>query len=121
MTDPTALDLARAYHAAWSTGDFAAATQLLADDLVVEVPINEYPTPESFAAAVAAFAGMTTSVRLLSALGAGDEAMLLYDMDVVGLGTLRVVEHFTVAQGVIVRLRQIHDTHALRATGAAAA
>ena len=61
------------------------------------------------------------SVRLPSALGAGDEAMLLYDIDVGGLGTMRVVEHFTVAQGVIVRLRQIHDTHALRAAGAAAA
>lgn len=120
MTDRSALDIARAYHAAWSTGDFTAATQLLADDLAVEVPINEYPTKESFAAALAAFAGMTSSVRVLSELGDGSEAMMLYDMSVDGLGTLRVAEHFTVADGAIVRLRQIHDTHALRAAGVGA-
>jgi hypothetical protein len=44
----------------------------------------------------------------------GDEAMQLYDLDVDGLGTMRVVEHFTVGDGVITRLRQIHDTAALR-------
>ena len=44
----------------------------------------------------------------------GDEAMVLYDVDVVGLGELLVVEHFTVSDGVIVRLRQIHDTAAIR-------
>jgi uncharacterized protein YndB with AHSA1/START domain len=43
--------------------------------------------------------------------------MILYDMDVQGLGTMRVVEHFTVSDGKIVRLRQIHDTAALRAAG----
>jgi uncharacterized protein YndB with AHSA1/START domain len=44
----------------------------------------------------------------------GDEAMLLYDMDVEGIGNLRVVEHFTVRNGRIVRLRQVHDTEPIR-------
>jgi hypothetical protein len=33
------------------------------------------------------------------------------------IGVLRVVEHFTVSDGYITRIRQIHDTAALRATG----
>jgi hypothetical protein len=37
-----------------------------------------------------------------------------------GLGQLRVAEHFAIAGGKIVRLRQIHDTAALRETGFAA-
>jgi ketosteroid isomerase-like protein len=32
-------------------------------------------------------------------------------------GMLRVAEHFTVADGKITRIRQIHDTAALRAAG----
>jgi hypothetical protein len=43
--------------------------------------------------------------------------MLLYDMDVAGLGMLRVAEHFTVRDGKIVRIRQVHDTAALREAG----
>ena len=43
--------------------------------------------------------------------------MLLYDMDVERIGTLRVCEHFTVTDGLITRIRQVHDTTALRAAG----
>ena len=50
-------------------------------------------------------------------MSAGKEGMLLYDMDVPHLGTLRVAEHFTVENGKITRIRQIHDTAALRAAG----
>lgn len=49
----------------------------------------------------------------------GDEAMLLYDMDVDQLGKMRIAEHFTVADGRTTRIRQIHDTAALRAAGLA--
>ncbi len=115
----SALTTAREYHDAWTSGDFDRAAALLASDLAVEVPINEYPTPDAFAEAVRGFGSLADRVDLLSALGDGDEAMLLYDMDVQGVGEMRVVEHFTVAGGKIVRLRQIHDTAALRAAGIA--
>lgn len=59
----------------------------------------------------------TTKTELLAAMSAGEEGMLLYEMDVQGLGTLRVAEHFTVDDGKITRIRQIHDTAALSAAG----
>jgi hypothetical protein len=96
-----------------------AAIRLLAPDLEAEVPINEYPTKESFAEALVGFGGLVRSVELLSELSADVEAMLLYDMDVEGLGNLRIAEHFTVEDGQITRIRQIHDTAALRAAGLA--
>ena len=77
----------------------------------------DYPTTESFAAALKSFGSMSTRADLLAAMSAGDEGMLLYDMDVPGLGTLRVAEHFAVQDGKIVRIRQIHDTAAMRAAG----
>jgi ketosteroid isomerase-like protein len=109
----------RAYHDAWTSKDFATATALLGDDLAVEVPVNEYPTAESFAAALAGFGSMVTSVDLLAAMSDGDEAILLYDLTAGPVGSLRVAEHFTVADGKIVRIRQIHDTAPVRAAGLA--
>ncbi len=94
-----ALSVARAYHDAWTSRRFDEAVALLASELEVEVPINEYPTTESFATAP------------------GTKATLLYDMQVQGLGELRIAEHFTVEDGKIARIRQIHDTAALREAG----
>jgi uncharacterized protein YciI/ketosteroid isomerase-like protein len=112
-----ALSVVRAYHDAWTSKRFDQAAALLADELEVEVPINEYPTTESFAKALEAFGSMVERVHLLSRMSAGDEVMLLYDIDVQGLGTMRIAEHFTVKDGKIARIRQIHDTAALRAAG----
>jgi ketosteroid isomerase-like protein len=109
----------RAYHDAWTTKDFARAAALLADTLVVEVPVNDYPTAESFAAALAAFGSMVTAVGLLAAMSDGNEAMLLYDLEARPVGKLRVAEHFTVEDGKITCLRQVHDTAAVRAAGLA--
>ena len=111
----------RAYHDAWTSKNFGEATALLADGLTVEVPVNEYPTAESFAGALQGFGSMVTSVDLLAAMSDGDEGMLLYDLTAGPVGTLRVAEHFTVADGKIIRIRQIHDTAPVRAAGLAGA
>jgi hypothetical protein len=117
MTTTTTLATVRAYHDGWTRKQFDRAIGLLAADLTVEVPINDYSTTDSFAKAVVAFGAMTRSVELLAEFASGDEAMLLYDMDVEGLGRMRVAEHFTVAGGRIRRIRQIHDTYQLRIAG----
>ena len=104
-----------AYHRGWTGKQFDDSIRLLAPELCVEVPINDYPTRELFARARVGFGAMVERVEVLAEFAEGDEAMLLYDMDVCGLGKMRVAEHFTVKGGRIVRLRQIHDTAALRA------
>ena len=117
MTTQDTAATIRAYYDAWTGGDFGRAAALLAPDLTVEVPVNEYPDAASFAAALQTFGSLATRAELLSAMSAGQEGMLLYDIDVPGLGTLRVAEHLTVGDGLITRIRQIHDTAALRAAG----
>lgn len=112
-----ALSVTRAYHRAWTGKKFAQAIDLLAANLCVEVPVNDYPTTESFAQALTAFGGMVKSVSMLGEFAQGNEAVLLYDMDVERLGSMRIAEHFTVVNGKIARIRQIHDTAALRAAG----
>jgi uncharacterized protein YndB with AHSA1/START domain/limonene-1,2-epoxide hydrolase len=119
MNTDDAMSVAREYHDAWTANDYERAGSLLADRLAVEVPINEYPTKASFAQALADFGSIVRHVELLSEMAADGEAMLLYDLDADGLGKMRVAEHFTVEGGKITRLRQIHDTAAVRAAGLA--
>ena len=109
--------VAREYFRSWTSRDFDRAIALLSSDLSVEVPINAYPTKQSFAEALVAFGGMVNAVVLLAEFSREGEAMLLYDMDVAQLGQLRIAEHFTIEEGAITRIRQIHDTAALRAAG----
>jgi ketosteroid isomerase-like protein len=116
MSEPKPLTVARAYHQAWSTRDLENVGRYLADDLVVEVPINTYAGKTDFLDAVQRTAQRTSKVRLLAELGGVDEAMLLYDMTL-PIGELRVAEHFTISGGKILKVRQIHDTAALRAAG----
>lgn len=115
-TDAT-LSVVRAYHNAWTSKNFDEAVRLLAADLQVEVPINNYPTKESFAKALTSFGGLVKKVVVLAEFAKENEAMLLYDMEVDQLGSMRIAEHFTVAGRSITRLRQIHDTAAIRAAG----
>lgn len=119
MPSTAAIDVARRYHAGWTSKDFEQAIDLLAPALEIEVPINDYPTKASFAQALRSFGALVTDVALLAELGDGDEAMLLYDLHAEPFGTLRVAEHFTVTAGTITRLRQIHDTAPIRAAGLA--
>lgn len=118
MSDSPALSVARAYHLAWTGGRFEEAAGYLAENLTVEVPINSYPTKASFIQAVRFTREMVSGIEVLSELGGDGEALVLYDM-ALPFGIMRVAEHFSVSDGRINRIRQIHDTHALRAAAAA--
>jgi hypothetical protein len=113
-TTTSPLDVAREYYTAWTTGDHGHVRTLLADDLVADVPINEYANGDEFAAAVQRFASLAERVELLSEFASGADALLVYDMHTEPLGVLRVAEQLTIAGGLIQRIRHIHDTAALR-------
>ena len=110
-----ALAVARAYHRAWSGGDIAAAASLLAPDLETDVPLNTYATKQEFVAALGAFGSQVRATRLVAELASGEQAVRIYDMTTEPHGTIRIAEHFTVADGLITRIRHVHDTAALRA------
>jgi SnoaL-like protein len=110
-----ARSIVRAYHNAWTSRDFGRAADLLASDLTIEVPINAYPTKDSFVQALTAFGGMVDRTDMLAEFASDDDALLLYDMHVGALGTIRIAEHFTVTGEKITRIRQIHDTAPIRA------
>lgn len=91
-TTEETLQLVRAYHRDWTSRNFEEAIRLLALDLKVEVPINDYPTRESFAKALIGFGRMVRSIDFLAEFAKGNEAMLLYNTDVDRLGKMRIAE-----------------------------
>jgi hypothetical protein len=111
------LEVVRRYHQAWTSKNFDDATRYLASNLETEVPLNSYDTTEEFVQALVGFGQLVETVDLLAEFSRGDEAMLLYDMVVEPIGTIRIAEHFTVADGRITRIRHVHDTAALREAG----
>jgi len=116
----TPLEVARGYHHAWTSRNIDAARGLLDPNLETDLPLNDYSGREEFATALAGFGSLVNQVELLAEFENGDEALLLYDLEVDGLGPLRIAEHFTVADGRITRIRMVNDTADLRKAGFAA-
>jgi hypothetical protein len=115
------LDVARAYHNAWTGGDADLASRYLADGLETDVPLNHYATKDEFLEAVRGVGQLVSDVQLLAEFGGRGEALLLYDLTMRPIGSLRVAEHFVVVDGRITFIRHVHDTAALRTAGFAEA
>jgi hypothetical protein len=109
------LRIAQEYHAAWTSGNLERARGYLAPGLETDVPINSYSNVGEWMDAVARTRSMVERVDVLAEYTNEADALLLYDM-IIGppIGTLRIAEQFTVADGRITRIRHVHDTHALR-------
>jgi len=120
MVDATPLEVARTYHRAWTSRNVDSARELLDPELETDLPLNHYAGREDFAAALAGFGAIVNRAELLAEFENGDEALLLYDLEVNGVGSLRIAEQFTVANGQITRIRMVNDTAELRKAGFAA-
>jgi hypothetical protein len=101
-------------------GTVDAARGLLDPKLETDLSLNDYASREDFAAALAGFGALVNGVELLAEFENGDDALLLYDLEVDGVGSLRIAEQFTVVEGRITRIRMVNDTAALRKAGFAA-
>jgi hypothetical protein len=118
MTPEETLEVARSYHRAWTTTkDFSAASNLLAESLETDLPVNTYAGKSAFVGAIRGFGESVSSVQLLSACAGPGEAVLIYELVMDRIGPLRIAEQFTVVEGKITFIRQVHDTATMRAAG----
>ncbi|GAB2867620.1 nuclear transport factor 2 family protein [Nocardioides pacificus] len=77
-SESAALETAVAYHRAWTGGDFDAAMELVAPDIVCHAPAGTLTGAEAFRAFMGPFAGMATSTQLHAAYGDAEHAVLVY-------------------------------------------
>lgn len=121
VAENEALAVARGYYRAWTGKEFAEAGRYLSESLRTEVPASRYGTKAEFLVALERFGQLITGVELLAEFGDGREAVLLYDLDMDPIGTLRMAEHLVVSGGQITLIRHVNDTAPLRAAGFAPA
>lgn len=114
-SDP--IELVRAFFDAWTNKDFSAAWPLIDDSIVVESPLARYEDSATFKSALTGLASQVSAVKLLAAMSSQDEAMMLYDLQIEGLGELRVFELSTVAEDKIKHVQQVYDSVEVRKAG----
>lgn len=108
----TTKTLAVTYFEAWTT-DCDAARLLMADDMTFEGSMNTYRGADAVLAPLKKFASMMKSARLLKVATEGDEAFMLYDVEM-PFGTLRTAEWVQFEKGKVKKTVLTYDTAELR-------
>lgn len=111
MTEPSspALDVAMAYHRAWTGHDFELAMTHVADDIVCDAPSGRLEGAAAFRAFMEPFTRIVTRSNLIAAFGDETTAVLMYDTATVPVPDAPGAECLTVRDGKIGRMRIVFD------------
>jgi ketosteroid isomerase-like protein len=108
-TSTAALDTALAYYRAWTGGDFDAAAQYVADDVICHAPAGLLHGADAFRGFMEPFSKILTRAQLLAAFGDEHTAVLVYDTDTAAVHNAPGAEHHTVDDGKITEIWVIFD------------
>jgi hypothetical protein len=115
MPEQSALDIATAFLDAFTAQDFGKAGTYLAERFTFDGPIAHYRSAEDFLAGSEAFAErIRPGWTKVAAFGDDHEAVLLYDLHLLSGATMRVADHYTVADARIQTETILWDTHGSR-------
>lgn len=104
-----ALDIALAYHRAWTSHDFDRAMTYIAEDIACRTPSGRLDGADAFRGFMGPFAQILTRSNLVAAFGDDEKAVLMYDADTVPVQDAPGAECLTVAAGRITHMRIIFD------------
>ena len=123
MTDDrgAALQVALAYHRAWTRGSFDDAMGYIADDIECLAPAGRLEGAGAFRGFMEPFAGMVIESRLLAAFGDEETAVVMYEAGTAAVREAPGAECLTVRNGRIVQLRIVFDRAPFDAARRAAA
>jgi len=121
MTNQQALDIALAYHEAWTSKDLERAMTYVADDVVCDAPAGRIEGAEAYRAFMGPFVQTLKRADLIAAFGDDTTAVVVYDTDTVPVQSAPGAECVTVEDGRIVYSRFIFDRAPFEAARAAAA
>jgi SnoaL-like protein len=104
-----ALDVALAYHDAWTSKDLERAMTYVADDIVCDAPAGRIEGAEAYRAFMGPFVQILKRAELIAAFGDDRTAIVVYDTDTVPVHSAPGAECVTVEDGRIVYSRFIFD------------
>jgi ketosteroid isomerase-like protein len=108
MVELTAADVVDKYSRALAERDFAAARELLADDLRFEGPIDRFESADDYIKAISALYGMVKGVEHQATVAQGDDVAVFYVLNT-PVANAPVAEWYTVRDGRVVQLRAYFD------------
>lgn len=108
-TRSTALEVALAYHGAWTTGDLDTALTHVADDVICAAPAGLLTGVAALRGFMGPFAGSLTGSTLFAAFGDDDHALIMYDTANPAISSAPAAELHLVREGRIREIRIIFD------------
>ena len=111
MTESTspALDVALAYHQAWTSHDLEKAMNYIADDIVCDAPAGRLEGAAAYRDFMGPFVQILTGSELVAAYGDDAKAVVVYDTETVPVKSAPGAECVTVQAGKIIHSLFIFD------------
>lgn len=108
QTSP-ALQVALAYHRAWTSKDLEQAMTYVAEDIVCDAPPGRIEGAAAYRAFLAPFVQILRSTELIAAFGDDQTALVMYDTETIPVKSAPGAECVTVKQGRITYSRFLFD------------
>ena len=105
----SALEVALAYHEAWTGGDFERAMTYIADDIVCDAPAGRIEGADAYREFMGPFVEILQRAELIAAFGDDETAIVMYDTDTVPVKGAPGAECVAVMDGKIVGSRFVFD------------
>jgi hypothetical protein len=111
VTEPpgTPLQVALAYHAAWTSKNIDQAMTYIAEDIVCDAPAGRIEGADAYRAFMAPFVQILISAEMIAAFGDDEKALVMYDTETVPVKSAPAAECVTVENGKIAYSRFIFD------------
>lgn len=111
MTESTspALDVALAYHQAWTSHDLDNAMSYIAEDIVCDAPAGRLEGATAYRDFMGPFVQILTGSELVAAYGDDAKAVVVYDTETVPVRSAPGAECVTVKDGKIIHSLFIFD------------
>jgi ketosteroid isomerase-like protein len=104
-----ALDVALAYHQAWTSHDLDKAMTYIADDIICDAPAGRLEGAAAYRDFMGPFVQILTGSELVAAFGDDEKAVVVYDTETVPVKSAPGAECVTVKDGRITYSRFIFD------------
>jgi hypothetical protein len=104
-----ALEVALAYHAAWTGHDLEKAMSYIADDIDCDAPAGRLKGAAAYRDFMGPFVQILTGSELIAAFGDEEKAVVVYDTETVPVKSAPGAECVTVKDGKITYSRFIFD------------
>jgi len=104
-----ALQVALAYHQAWTSKDLDQAMNYISEDISCDAPAGRIEGAEAYRAFMAPFVQILADAHMIAAFGDEDTALVMYDTKTVPVKSAPGAECVTVKDGKITHSRFLFD------------